>query len=156
MVWFVKKKLGTMPKEFGPSMENEQALLTEEFHPPETAPKPVEPPPIREAPLFIKVDRYKEMLSYFGALKNDIETLKQLGNVLNSTQEMFLETNNAITATLEKTNKIIEALDAEMGRPQGLNIDMGIEAKRAEMKVSLNELKAQLDKLKSEVRAISA
>lgn len=153
MVWFVKKKLGT--NTMGP-VEGGQALMKEGFPAPEPVAKPVEPPPVREAPLFIKVDRYKEMLSYFGALKNDIETLKQLGNVLNSTQEMFLETNNAITATLEKTNKIIEALDAEMGRPQGLNIDMGIEAKRAEMKVSLNELKAQLDKLKSEVKAISA
>lgn len=152
MVWFVKKKLGTSA--VGP-VESGQALMKEDFTVPEPVAKPVEPPPIREAPLFIKVDRYKEMLSYFGALKNDIETLKQLGNVLNSTQEMFMETNNAISATLDKTNKIIEALDAEMGRPQGLNIDMSIEAKRAEMKVSLNELKAQLDKLKSEVKAIS-
>ncbi|MBI1972282.1 MAG: hypothetical protein HYS53_03195 [Candidatus Aenigmarchaeota archaeon] len=153
MVWFVKKKLGPV-NEPGSDMETEQALMSD-FSPAMAAPNSATPP-VREAPLFIKVDRYKEMLSYFGALKNDIETLKQLGNVLTSTQEMFMETNNAISATLEKTNKIIGALDAEMGRPQGLNIDMDVEAKRAEMKVSLNELKNQLDKLKSEVKAISA
>ncbi|MBI4167931.1 MAG: hypothetical protein HY515_03170 [Candidatus Aenigmarchaeota archaeon] len=153
MVWFVKKKLGTGLIN---TQDSGQALINEDFTSSEPIVKIAEPPPIREAPLFIKVDRYKEMLSYFGALKNDIETLKQLGNVLNSTQEMFMVTNNAISATLEKTNKIIDSLDAEMGRPQGLNIDMDIEAKRAEMKVSLNELKSQLDKLKSEVKAISA
>ncbi|MBI3413323.1 MAG: hypothetical protein HY051_04550 [Candidatus Aenigmarchaeota archaeon] len=153
MVWFVKKKLSG---ELSPAMENEQALMTHEFPAAGPVQKPAEPTPVREAPLFIKVDRYKEMLSYFGALKNDIETLKQLGSVLNSAQEMFMETNRALGATLDKTNKIIETLDAEMGRPQGLNIDLELEAKRAEMKVSLNELKAQLEKLKSEVKAISS
>ncbi len=153
MVWFVKKKLAAGLLN---TQDSGQALINEDFTSSEPVAKISEPPPIREAPLFIKVDRYKEMLSYFGALKNDIETLKQLGNVLNSTQEMFMATNNAISATLEKTNKIIDSLDAEMGRPQGLNIDMDIEAKRAEMKVSLNELKSQLDKLKNEVKAISA
>ncbi|MBI4177583.1 MAG: hypothetical protein HY516_04420 [Candidatus Aenigmarchaeota archaeon] len=153
MVWFVRKKLAR-----DLTAENEQALSL--YPGPEHATEPVENVPevpvIREAPLFIKVDRYKEMLSYFGALKNNMETLRQLGSVLNSAQEMFKETNEALTATLEKTDKILEAMDAEMGRPQGLNIDIGIEAKRAEMKVSLNELKAQLEKLKGEVKAISA
>ncbi|MBI2084918.1 MAG: hypothetical protein HYT71_00180 [Candidatus Aenigmarchaeota archaeon] len=152
MVWFVRKKLDAAPIEPSLSMESEQALMT-----PEPMPKPViETPPMREAPLFIKVDRYKEMLSYFGALKNDIETLRQLSSVLNSTQEMFMETNKAISSTLERTDKILESLDSEMGRPAGLNINMDAEAKRAEMKVSLNELKNQLEKLKSEVRSISS
>ncbi len=150
MVWFVRKKLDAAHIEPTQPMESEQVLMVPE-------PKPaIEPPIVRDAPLFIKVDRYKELLSYFGALKNDIETLRQLSSVLNSTQEMFMETNKAINSTLEKTDKILGALDAEMGRPQGLNIDMDIEAKRAEMKVSLNELKNQLEKLKTEVKAISA
>src|SRR3989344_1952112 len=102
MVWFVKKKLGTGLIN---TQDSGQTLINEDFTPSEPTAKIAEPPPVREAPLFIKVDRYKEMLSYFGALKNDIETLKQLGNVLNSTQEMFMETNKAIGATLEKTNK---------------------------------------------------
>ena len=54
-----------------------------------------------------------------------------------------------------KTNKLISAVDTELGKPQGMDINTESDSKAAEMKISLNELRAQLDKLKTEVKAIS-
>ena len=162
MVWFVKKKTEMAPETASELVEG-QTALKEELPPMPMSPLPLlsqkeelpELPEQHNAPLFIKVERYKELLSYLGALKSDIETLKQLGNVLNSAQEMFNETNKALGATLNKTNKLISAIDSELGRPQGMDIGPEPDSKMAEMKISLNELGAQLEKLKTEVKAIS-
>ncbi len=157
MVWFIRKKGGAI--EMPTNLQEGQALLNDTLPSLPAAPSaPVPIPDIkekREAPLFIKVDRYKELLSYLRVLRSDTETLNQLGSVLNSTQEMLVETNKALGATLNRTNKLIDSIESELGRPQHIDIDEESDSKMAEMKISLTELRSQLDKLKSQVKAVS-
>ncbi len=158
MVWFIRKK-GGAAVEMPAGLQEEQALLNDALPalpaaPPVPAPMP-EMKEKREAPLFIKVDRYKELLSYLRVLRSDTETLNQLGDVLNGTQEMLIETNKALGATLNRTNKLIDSIESELGRPQRIDIDEESDSKMAEMKISLTELRSQLDKLKSQVKAVS-
>ncbi|MFH0890127.1 MAG: hypothetical protein V1836_03240 [Candidatus Aenigmatarchaeota archaeon] len=156
MVWLIRKK-GGVAKELTAGTSALQQDFPVLSTPPNPMPEPAtEVKEMQRVPLFIKVDRYKELLSYLGALKGEISTLKQLGDVLTSAQETFVETNSALNASLDKANKLISAVEAELGRPQGIDIDIEVDPKRTEMKISLTELKTQLDKLKSEVKAISA
>ncbi len=156
MVWLIRKK-GGAAKELTAGASALQQDFPVLSTPPNPAPERVQAvKEVQRVPLFIKVDRYKELLSYLSALKGEVSTLRQLGEVLNSAQETFVETNNAINVSLEKADKLISAVEAELGHPQGLDLDIEADSKRVEMKVSLSELKGQLEKLKSEVKAISA
>lgn len=158
MVWFIRKKekepetqpimepveMGALPK---PSQHELQAEAAK--------PELVEVHARDSAPLFIRIDRYKELLSYLHLLRLEMTNLKDLMGVLKTTQEMLKETNDALSLTIEKTDVYLSSMDSELLKPRGLDIDVEESSKRMEMRMTLEELNIHLEKLREEVRSIS-
>ncbi len=156
MVWFIRKKekepegLPTMPPVEPIPTPSPHDLRAEEIDP-----QMVEVHARDSAPLFVKIDRYKELLSYLHLLRLGMTNLKDLMGVLKTTQEMLKETNSAVELTIEKTDAYLSSMDSELLKPKGLDIDIEDDSKRMEMRMTLEELNIHLEKLRQEVRSIS-
>ncbi len=158
MVWFIRKKEKEpeIQPMMGPvGMEDLPKPSPHELQAESAKPELVEVHPRDSAPLFIKIDRYKELLSYLHLLRLEITNLKDLMGVLKTTQEMLKDTNDALGLTIEKTDVYLSSMDSELLKPRGLDIDIEEDSKRMEMRMTLEELNIHLEKLRQEVRSIS-
>lgn len=157
MVWFIRKK--EKEPEIQPIMEPVEnpdlKPSPNELRAEAARPELVEVHARDSAPLFVKIDRYKELLSYLHLLRLGMTNLKDLMCVLKTTQEMLKETNGALELTIEKTNAYLSSMDTELLKPRGIDIDIEEDSRRTEMRMTLEELNIHLEKLRQEVRSIS-
>ncbi len=117
----------------------------------ETAPAPV---PVRQeisAPLFVKVEKYREILSSVHEMKIFISGIRQLFDILNELEAVRSDTIKIMRATLQRLEKGVVEIDTELLRPRGLVAEArGEEASHIES--SLSELQSQLGELKRELQ----
>ncbi len=118
----------------------------------EPAPAPV-PVPRQEisAPLFVKVEKYREILSSVHEMKIFISGIRQLFDILNELEAVRSDAIKIMRATLQRLEKGVVEIDTELLRPRGLVAEArGEEASHIES--SLSELQSQLGELKRELQ----
>ncbi len=119
-------------------------------------PLPVEPsyPEIKReisAPLFVKVEKYREILSSVQEMKIFISGVRQLFNVLNELEAVRSDAIKIMRATVQRLEKGVLEIDTELLRPRGLMAESrGEEA--SHIQTSLEELQRQLADLKTELQ----
>ena len=107
------------------------------------------------APLFIKLDKYNVILQKLQDITSFIMTVKQLFTVLHETETLRNDVMNLTRVSVQKLEKNITEIDAELLRPKG--VDVGMEHANMEVKYiehSLTELQNQLALLRKELESV--
>lgn len=103
------------------------------------------------APLFVKVEKYREILSSVQEMKIFIAGVRQLFNILNELEAVRSDAIKIMRATLQRLEKGVLEIDNELLRPRGLIAEArGEEASHIES--SLEELQRNLADLRRELQ----
>jgi len=137
---FEKKKPEDLPVE-------EYAEIPEKVEPEEGV-KPKEETSF--APLFIKLDRYKEIINKIESIKSTLAGLKSSLSILKDLEKLRDDNIKVIESIISKLEKRLEELDSEFTQPGGALAHMK-EIKDVESLVSnLAEIKGQIERMKTE------
>ena len=118
------------------------------------APEPPVPPLKRTPPLFIKIDKYTEIVKNIQRLKSYSLSLR---DALDALAEIESELKTGLDVTqkaLDRFNTIIALLDAKLLRIQGIDTEpIAEEAENVEN--YMDKLSSQMERLKSELKSLS-
>lgn len=104
------------------------------------------------APLFVKLDRYRQILSTMNYLKNTMNMVKNTFSILNELEKIRMENLKLIQETIEKADKKILTLDSEFMRPSGFTDEIPEFADAESLEATLVDLRNQVGQLKSELK----
>ena len=102
------------------------------------------------APLFVKIDKYKEVLTGIQEMKIFLSGLKQIFTVINEIEEMRTQSVNILRATMQRLEKSVVEIDSGLLRPKGVDMRSLTQAD-PDMHViedSLTDLQTQIKDLK--------
>ncbi len=131
---------------------------------PQEKPQPVEMPKIdlgklperpRFAPLFVKIDRYHQVLESIDNLKNVLLAVRELLNMMQQLDKIKMDSESLLQKNIQEIVASISNLDKEFVRPKG-----AVEEKRRPLpdfeyeKVGnyVGDLQRELDNLKSQLQ----
>lgn len=119
------------------------------------APKPKEETHAERpvAPLFIKLDRYKSILSTISNLKTSIIMLRNNFAILTELDRLREENLKLIQETLEKVENRLMSLDTELIRPSGFREETPEFHDVQTIEATLVDLKGQIEQLKEELES---
>jgi vacuolar-type H+-ATPase subunit I/STV1 len=107
------------------------------------------------APLFVKLDRYRQILNTMNYLKNTMNMIKNTLSILNELEKIKSENLKLIEDTIEKADKKILTLDSEFMRPSGFIEEMPELSDVESLEATLVDLREQVNQLKSELRSMA-
>ncbi len=124
---------------------------------PETREEPIiRPQAMETAPLFVKVDKYKEILTSIQEMKIFISGTKQIFNVIYELESIRGDALKILKATLQRLEKSVAEIDTDLLRPRGFetsDITQG-ETEVTHIEGSLTELQKQLADLRRELQEL--
>jgi len=107
------------------------------------------------APLFVKIEKYKSILEVLEELK---ATMKMIKNGLETQKEIEAladKNRKLIESCINKVNEKIISLDSEFRRPKGYREEKTPIRRTDELEYVLDDLKTQIEDLKSELGRIT-
>jgi len=112
-----------------------------------------------QVPLFVKIDKYKTIVSSLMNLKTLLISLKNSLIALEQIEKMRIETFNAIMKNLDKMNEKVSALEKEVVKPIGFSFGAPIPPippyeELQSVQASIASLKAQIEQLKAELESV--
>lgn len=117
---------------------------------------PHEREPVRElsAPLFVKVDRYRELITAVQEMKLFAASARDVFSTLHEIEAVRADALNILRAMVQRLEKTVLDLDAELVRPKGVSLSSasyaGAEVEHIES--SLSDLQKQLADLRHELK----
>ncbi len=107
------------------------------------------------APLFVKVDKYRDVLRDVHELKLYTAGIKQVLDLLHDIETIRVDANKVLRATVQRIEKTLTEVDSELLRPRGAIMS---EVAREDTEVrhlegSLTDLQKQLSDLKRELQS---
>jgi len=111
-----------------------------------------------QVPLFVKIDKYKTIVSSLMHLKTLLISLKNSLIALEQIEKMRIETFNVIMKNLDKMNEKISALEKEVVKPIGFSFGAPTASfppyeELQSVQASIASLKAQIEQLKAELES---
>ncbi|MBI2971301.1 MAG: hypothetical protein HYY37_02685 [Candidatus Aenigmarchaeota archaeon] len=113
-----------------------------------------EPAAPMSAPLFVKVEKYREILSDVQEMKVFIEGVKQLLGVVNDVEAVRADAIKMLRATVQRLEKTVTEVDSELLRPKGFEIETPGEIEIRHIEGSLSDLQHQLAALRKELQEL--
>jgi len=138
----------------------DQTKLTEDEVPytPDTHKMPFMPsiPDSRDAPLFVKVDKYKEVLSLIQEMKVFISGIKQLFNILQDLEALRIDAIKIMKATIQRLERRMIEMDSDLLRPKGYEAPLmsPVEAEASHVEDSLTELQGEIARMRRELEGL--
>ncbi|MEM5836538.1 MAG: hypothetical protein QXR09_02720 [Candidatus Aenigmatarchaeota archaeon] len=109
----------------------------------------------KSVPLFIKLERYEEILSMIEELRTLLSLIKNSFSVLDESEKIKSEIIETIKENVKKMEEKVASLDSKLLKPTGYEeMEERIEYKSKEMEDALSTLKSQIDKLKQEIQSL--
>lgn len=102
------------------------------------------------APLFVKLDKYKQILGVVAQLKHTITIAKNSLHILDQLARLRDENLRVIKSSIENVEKNLVALDTGFMRPGGYKEPQQTEDIK-KLDKTLNNLQGQIEKLKTDV-----
>jgi len=118
--------------------------------------KQKEPEGVMAAPLFVKLDKYKQLLSNLIQVKSSIAILKNNLIVFNELDKLRNENMKLVQENLEKVEKKIADLDAALLKPSGFREEFIPQMEEvASIEATIADLKSQMAQLRGELETTS-
>jgi len=117
----------------------------------------VEPLPdkARFAPLFVKVDRYREILESINKMKANIVNVQSMLSIEKQISDMKSQVDSELEKEVQELKLIVNALDKELVRPKAVEpYIMPKPSDVAKMETYVSDLQNELSKLQSQVKKI--
>ncbi len=152
MVFFRKK-----PAEEKVEDIRDIARLVEEEPLPEFEPHPHEEKMGRKqfAPLFVKIERYKAVLSLLNEVKATMFMIKNALAIHRQLENLKDANQTVIESAIVKIEQKIVALDNEFTRPVGYEEEHIPVTAQTDLEKALDDLKNKIDDLKTELKGIA-
>lgn len=156
---FGRKKRGElreMPADF-PSLSllDQPQLPVEQLSPPPVIKKEPEKPAF--APLFVKMDRYRQILTTIGNLKTALMIVKNSLATLQQIEKVRDDTFHIVNDIVEKMDDKLISLDNDLLRPAGFH-DVSASSEEQQdirgIEATVSDLQGQIEQLKSELGKI--
>ena len=120
-------------------------------------------PPVQEkaerpafAPLFVKIDRYRNILNALGQLRTSVVMIRNSFSTLNELEKARFETLKLIEEAVGKVESKLSSLDTELLRPTSAHMDVTPEYHDVEtVQATVADLKGQITQLKAELEQLS-
>ncbi len=103
------------------------------------------------APLFVKVDKYKDIITTIHELKLFLSGTKQLFTLLHEIDAVRSDAISILRATIQRLERSLVDMDAELLRPRGVDMVQQERGEASHIESSLNDLHKQLLELKREL-----
>jgi DNA repair exonuclease SbcCD ATPase subunit len=117
------------------------------------APAPSLPAP--QAPLFVKLEKYKEIENNLNELKFNLDTLKNSFSLFTEVENVKGKNIQLIQSTLEKIERNVLNLLAEFSKPLGISEEIREETPELiDLSKTLTNLKEQIDNLKAQLEKL--
>jgi hypothetical protein len=109
---------------------------------------------VQFAPLFVKIDRYRQILNAMNYLKSMLAMVKNNFNVLNEMEKLRNDNLKLVQEAVDKIDKKIKTLDSEFLRPSGFIEQMPELHDVQGLQATIADLRSQVDQLKSDLKNI--
>jgi hypothetical protein len=139
-------------KERGDIEEIKEAVKPEEIFP--TKPITEVPKEEKSAPLFVKVDKYKEVLRDVQEQKVFISGMKHLFSILNEIENIRNDALKIMRATVQRLERSVTEIDTELLRPRGVELPTHGEEDIHSIEDSLGDLQKQLSALRKQLQEL--
>jgi len=108
------------------------------------------------APLFVKVDKYREVLRSLQEMKLFVGGVKQTFTVLHEIESIRADALNIMRATVQRLEKSLTQVDTDLLRPKGVSLrEMGVaDTEVRHLEESLTDLQKQLADLRQELQGL--
>ncbi|MFB6088179.1 MAG: hypothetical protein ABEK36_00185 [Candidatus Aenigmatarchaeota archaeon] len=106
------------------------------------------------APLFIKIDRYKEVLEQLGEIRKTLKSLKKLLNLLVNIDDLKGNTMNTFKEAIADVTDSLISLDEQFIRPEGADEIIPEEETKNEVENYMTDLRSELSELRRELDKI--
>lgn len=134
-----------------PPAEPEQTIQYNEPPPPVIRREPEKP---AVAPLFVKMDRYRQILTTIGNLKTALMIVKNSLGTLQQIERVRDETFGIITDLVEKMDDKLISLDNDLLRPAGFHETEESSPEKQDIRsieATVSDLQGQIEQLKLEL-----
>jgi predicted RNase H-like nuclease (RuvC/YqgF family) len=145
-------------KERDGNIDEIKDMMLEEEEEKEEIPEREEVPTTRSegAPLFVKVDKYKELISTIHELKLFLSSTKQLFALVNEIESVRGDAYNVLRATIQRLERSVTEMDTGLLRPRGIDTSYDRESSDVDhIESSLSDLHKQLMDLKREFSSLN-
>jgi len=122
----------------------------------------IQPTPVQEpqkpafAPLFVKIEKYRSVLSHINDLRTTIIMLKNALSIQKQIEGLRDENRKFLELAINKMDKKIVSLDTEFLRPKGFEEEFSPATYETEgLEGVVSDLKKQIEGLKSELKTIT-
>jgi|SRR3989344_3790120 len=106
------------------------------------------------APLFVKVEKYRDLISSVNELKLYLGATRQVFALFNDLEAVRAESLNVLRATVQRLERTITEIDSELLRPRGISMQTEEVAEVNHIENSLGDLHKQLMDLKRELQEL--
>ncbi len=108
-----------------------------------------------EAPLFVKVDKYNDLISILQEMKTFSSSVKNVYNVLTQIEALRTDALNLMKISVQRLEKNVAEMDNELIRPKGIEMKQNrSELDARHIEDSLEDLQKQLATLKTSLTQI--
>ncbi len=111
----------------------------------------------RFAPLFVKIDRYQEILKIIENIKTGLLKAHDLLNLMQQLDKIKFEAETLMQKNIQETVVGISTMDKEFVRPKGIEIveDTGASGERERVENYVGELHRELENLRTQLLALN-
>lgn len=110
---------------------------------------------VGSAPLFVKIDKYKDVITEIQEMKMFISNIKQVFGVLHETEGIRSDALKVMRASIQRLEKNVLEIDSDLVRPKGISMeDMQGSEEIGHIENSLTDLQKQLSDLKRELQGM--
>ena len=106
------------------------------------------------APLFVKVDKYRDLIASVQELKLYLGATRSIFALFTDLEAVRAESLNVLRATVQRLERTITEMDTELLRPRGVSVPEQDAAEVHHIENSLNDLHQQLHGLKRELQGL--
>jgi hypothetical protein len=119
-------------------------------------PPPIDMIPATSFPLFVKVDRYREILETLHDLKLSVSSLKGTIKLQNEIEAKAAENRAMLFDAVNKLDQKIEFMDNEFKKPEGFKENLKApKTEKEDIKEAVGKLKGQIETVKKELSSLS-
>ena len=110
----------------------------------------------KEAPLFIKVEKYHDIISTLNEMKSFVGGIKQLYGIIQESENVRTDALKILRSSIQRIEKSLYEMDAELLRPRGfVGETKETEREMSHITGSLTDLQKQLGMLRKELENMS-